>query len=77
MSSDEARSERPLDAIHKEKSKKVWDMVYSDRQIQVEERGAEGVIMLDFLPKRSTNTGVYYANLLDQLRIAIRKKTLR
>ena len=35
---------------------------------------AKGVIMLDFLPKRSTRTGVYYANLLDQLRIAIREK---
>ena len=35
---------------------------------------AKGVIMLDFLPKRSTITGVYYANLLDQLRTAIRKK---
>ena len=32
------------------------------------------LIMLDFLPKRSTITGVYYANLLDQLRIAIREK---
>ena len=29
---------------------------------------AKGVIMLDFLPKRSTITGVYYANLLDQQR---------
>ena len=29
--------------------------------------------MLDFLPKRSTTTGVYYANLLDQLRTAIRE----
>ena len=35
---------------------------------------AKGVIMLDFLPKRSTITGVYYANLLDQLRTAIRAK---
>ena len=35
---------------------------------------AKGVIMLDFLPKRSTITGVYYANLLDQLRIVIREK---
>ena len=33
---------------------------------------AKGVIMLDFLPKRIT--GVYYANLLDQLRTAIREK---
>ena len=30
--------------------------------------------MLEFLPKRSTITGVYYANLLDQLRTAIREK---
>ena len=35
---------------------------------------AKGIIMLDFLPKRSTKTGVYYANLLDQLRTAIREK---
>ena len=35
---------------------------------------AKGVIMLDFLPKRSTITGVYHANLLDQLRTAIREK---
>ena len=35
---------------------------------------AKGVIMLDFLPKRSTITGVYYANVLDQLRTAIREK---
>ena len=32
------------------------------------------IIMLDFLPKRSTITGVYYANLLDQQRTAIREK---
>ena len=30
--------------------------------------------MLDFLPKRSTITRVYYANLLGQLRTAIREK---
>ena len=39
---------------------------------------AKEVIMLDFLPKRSTINGVYegynYANLLDQLRTAIREK---
>ena len=35
---------------------------------------AKGIIMLDFLPKRHTITGVYYANLLDQLRTAIREK---
>ena len=30
--------------------------------------------MFDFLPKRSTITGVYYANLLDQLKTAVREK---
>ena len=35
---------------------------------------AKGVIMLDFLSKRSTITGVYYATLLDQLRTAIHEK---
>ena len=36
---------------------------------------AKGIIILNFLPKRSTITGVYSANLLDQLRTAIRKKS--
>ena len=178
---DEARSGCPLDATDKERCKKVWDLVYSDRRIQVEEIAqalgishftilhdrlgmrkltacwvpkslndeqmatrasvcsallkcfrstdyfllrlvtvdetwvhyyetenkaqsrqrvgpgsprpkkfktqpsagkvmatlfwdAKGVIMLDFLPKRSTISGVYYANLLDQLRTAIHEK---
>ena len=35
--------------------------------------GRKGIIMLDFLPKRCTITGVYYANL-DQLRTAILEK---
>ena len=35
---------------------------------------AKSVIMLDFLPKRTTITGVYYANLLDQLRTLIHEK---
>ena len=35
---------------------------------------AKGVIMLDFLPKISTITEEYYANLLDQLKTAIREK---
>ena len=38
-------------------------------------RSILGRKMLDILPKRSTITGVYYANLLDQLRTAIREKT--
>ena len=35
---------------------------------------AQCVIMLDFLAKKRTITGAYYANLLDQLRTAIREK---
>ena len=35
---------------------------------------AKGIIMLDFLPKRSTITGAYYTNHLDQLRTAIYEK---
>ena len=35
---------------------------------------AKGVIMLEFLPKRSTITGMYDVNLLDQLRNDIREK---
>ena len=35
---------------------------------------AQGVIMLDILAKKSTITVAYYANLLDQLRTAIREK---
>ena len=35
---------------------------------------AKGVIMLDFLAKKGTITGTYYANLLNQLRIAIHEK---
>ena len=35
---------------------------------------AKGIIILDFFPKRSTITGVYYANLLDQLRTSIHEK---
>ena len=35
---------------------------------------AKGIIMLDFLPKRSTITGMSYANLLDQLRTTFHEK---
>ena len=34
---DEARSGRPLDATEEKMCKKVLDLVYSDRRIQVEE----------------------------------------
>ena len=34
---DEERSGRPLDATDEEMCKKVWDLIYSDRRIEVEE----------------------------------------
>ena len=37
FSEDEARPGHPLDATDEEMCKKVWDLLYSDRQIQVEE----------------------------------------
>ena len=36
--------------------------------------GRKGVILLDFLPKRSSITSVYYANLLDQQRTTFHEK---
>ena len=59
------RSPRPKKFKTQTSAGKVMATVFWD---------AKGVIMLDFLPKRSTITGVYYANLLDQLRTAIREK---
>ena len=57
---DEARSGRPLDATDKEMCKKVRDLVYSDRRIQVEEiaqalgtsHGRVSTILLDRLGMR-------------------------
>ena len=40
---DEARSGRPLDATDEEMCKKVLDLVYSDRRIQVEEEIAQAL----------------------------------
>ena len=59
------RSPRPKKFKTQPSAGKVMATVFWD---------AKGVIILDFLPKRSTITGVYYANLLDQLRTAIHEK---
>ena len=56
------RSPRPKKFKMQPSAGKVMATVFWD---------AKGVIMLDFLPKRSTIIGVYYANLLDQLRTPI------
>ena len=58
-------SPRPKNFMTQPSAGKVMATVFWD---------AKGVIMLDILPKRSTITGVYSANLLDQLRTAIREK---
>ena len=57
---DEARSGCPLDATHEEMCKKVQDLVYSDRRIQVEEivqalsisHGSVSTILFDRLGMR-------------------------
>ena len=54
---DEARSGRPLDATDEEMCKKVRDLVYSDRRIQVEEiaqalHGSVSTILHDRLGMR-------------------------
>ena len=59
------RSPRPKKFKIQPTAGKVMTTVFLD---------AKGAIMLDILPKRSTITAVYYANLLDQLRTAIREK---
>ena len=61
----ESWSQRPLKFKTQISAGKMLATVFWD---------AKGVIMLDFLPKRSAITGVFYANLLDQLRTAIREK---
>ena len=55
-------------------AKEVQDTTISGKVMATVFWDAKDVIILDFLPKRSTITGSYYANLLDQLRIAIREK---
>ena len=62
------RSPRPKKFKTQPSAGKVMTTVFWD---------TKGVIMLNFLPKRSTITGVFYANLLDQLRTVIREKTPR
>ena len=59
------RSLRPKKFKTQSSAGKVMATVFLD---------AKGVITLDFLPKRSNITEVYYANLLDQLENAIHEK---
>jgi len=35
---------------------------------------AEGILLIDFMPQKVTITGVYYADLLHKLRLAIKEK---
>ena len=60
-----AGSPRPKKFKTQPSAGKVMATVFWDEQ---------GVIMLDFLAKKSTITGAYYANMLHQLRTAIREK---
>ena len=56
------------------KAKEVQDKPSAGKVMVTVFWDAKRVIMLDVLSKRCTITGVYYANLLDQLRTAISEK---
>ena len=71
---DEARSGRPLDATVEEKCKKVLDLVYSDRRIQVEEmaqalgisHGSVSTILHDRLGMRKLTARWFHKSLSDE-----------
>ena len=54
--------------------KKFKTQSSADKVMAIAFWDAQGNIILDFLAKKSTIIGAYYANLLDQLRTAIREK---
>ena len=76
---DEARSGRPLDATDEEMCKKVRDLVYSDRRIQVEEiaqalgisHGSVSTILHDLLGMRKLTARWVPKSLSDE-QLAIR-----
>ena len=72
--SQRINSESSVGRVWVPEAKEVQDATSAGKVMATVFWDAKGVIMLDFLPKRSTITGVYYANLLDQLRTAIREK---
>ena len=49
-------------------SGKVVCTIFQDAEL------AEGVLMTDFMPHKETVTGVYYAELLHKLHLAMKKK---
>ena len=71
---DEARSRRPLDATDEEMCKKVWDLVYSNRPIQVEEiaqalgisHGSVSTILHDRLGMRKLTARWVHISLSDK-----------
>ena len=71
---DEARSGRPLYATGEEMCKKVWDLVYSDRRIQVEEiaqalgisHGSVSTILHDRLGMRKQTARLVPKSLSDE-----------
>ena len=73
---DEARSGRPLDATDEEMCKKVRDLVYSDRRIQVKERaqalgishGSVSTILHDCLGMRKLTARWVPKSLSDEQR---------
>ena len=78
---DEARSGRPLDAIEEEMCKKVRDLVYSDRRIQVEEiaqasgisNRSVSIILHDRLGMRKLTTRWVPISLSDEQSISMQR----
>jgi histone-lysine N-methyltransferase SETMAR len=58
-------SPRPKKFRTQKSAKKVMASVFWDK---------DGILLVDYLPQGSSITGQYYANLLDQLKEAIKKK---
>ncbi|GFX41519.1 hypothetical protein TNCV_3490561 [Trichonephila clavipes] len=69
---DDERSGRPNTATTDENIAKVHQMVLHDHRI----KDCHGVISIDYLQKRKTITGAYYASSLDKLKAELAEKQL-
>ena len=54
--------------------KKAWVVPFAGKVMASIFWDAKGVLLMDFLGKGKTVTGVYYASLLDKVRVAIKEK---
>ncbi len=56
---------KPRKFMEQASAGKIMCTVFSD---------AEGILLIDYMPHKVTVTGVYYADLLRKLRVAIKEK---